>query len=329
VLNQRTLSSLEFRDFHPEDYPRLVEIYNANFPDYSVSVSEQRTWDESLDPSKYLLKRFSTTDKTGRVLGFGQIRHELDAFHPRKFYLNIFVDPAEQGEGVGGAIYRKIEEELGNLEAISATTVIKEDLPRQREFFDHRGFREVARIWESRLDLRTIDTTKFQAYITKAEKEGIIFTDLTNEPPQSGSLRGIHELVQLITADMPREGVFTPISYEQWQALVFNSDRLLPEGYILAKRGPEFVGISNVYKNEKEPRNLSQDDTGVRREYRGRGIATALKLKVIEFGQKNGYEMIKTWNDSNNPAMLAVNTKLGFKRQVGWVRMAKELRQDA
>jgi len=74
---------------------------------------------------------------------------------------------------------------------------------------------------------------------------------------------------------------------------------------------------------------LNQDDTGVTREYRGRGIATALKLKVIEFGKKNGYRTIKTWNDSSNAPMLAVNTKLGFKRQVGWIMVEKILRPES
>jgi RimJ/RimL family protein N-acetyltransferase len=74
--------------------------------------------------------------------------------------------------------------------------------------------------------------------------------------------------------------------------------------------------MSNVFRVDTEPGVLQQDDTGVIREYRGRGIATALKLKVIEYGKKNGYRVIKTWNDSVNEAMLAVNIKLGFKRRL-------------
>ncbi|HZY47103.1 MAG TPA: GNAT family N-acetyltransferase [Candidatus Bathyarchaeia archaeon] len=330
MLNERTLSTpLKFRDFQPSDYPRLVEILNAIYPQDLISIQEQRAFDEGIDKSKYLLRRFASLDPNGRVLGFGQIRHELDAYHPRKFLLNIFVDPADQEKGVRERMYHKVEEDLDGLRAILATVMVKEDLPGQLEFYHHRGFRESARIWESRLDLRTFDPTKFQPYIEKAEKEGIRFTDLAKERSQSGSLKGLHELVQLITADMPREGEFTPVSYEQYETLVLNSPRSMPEGYIIAKHGSEFVGMSDVFKNEKEPRVLTQDDTGVRREYRGRGIATALKLKVIEFAQRNWYEMIKTWNDSTNPAMLAVNTKLGFKRHVGWIRLQKTFRLDS
>jgi GNAT superfamily N-acetyltransferase len=328
MSNQRTLSSLTFRDFRPEDYAWLVEIYNANYPDYAVSISEQRAFDESIDSSKYLLKRFAATDQTGRVLGFGQIRHVLDVYHPRKFMISIWVDPLEQGKGVGTRIYGKIMEELDQLNAIVAWAFSREDLPNLREFYLHRGFREISRDWESRLDVTNVDTGKVQEHVHNVSRQGITFTTLAEERRRNESLKALYELVQLVVADMPREGPYTPVSYEQWEAFMFNNPRLLPEGYIIAKHGSEYVGISYVMRNEKEPQVLTQDDTGVRRDYRGRGIAVVMKVKIVEFAQKHGYKMIKTWNDSTNVAMLAINTKLGFKRQTGWIRMGKMVHSE-
>ncbi len=326
MSTQRTLS-LDSREFRPGDYERLVEIYNANYPDYAVSVAELRSRDDSIDKSKYLLKRLTWLDaRTGAIIGFGEVRHVMDMFHPRKLMISIWVDPVEQGRGVGSAIYDGLAKELEGLSAMVVWTMNKEDLPRHREFFLERGFQEKMRDWESRLDLSTIDLSKFHGYFEKMSREGITFTTLAEERRHgTGSLTKLHELVQLITADMPREVAFTPLSYEQWKTLEFNSPRLLPEGYVIAKHGPDFVGLSVVYRNEKDPNILTQGDTGVRREYRGRGIATATKLKVIRFAKKNGYEKVKTWNDSTNAAMLAVNTKLGFKRHVAWIRMEKVL----
>jgi GNAT superfamily N-acetyltransferase len=206
----------------------------------------------------------------------------------------------------------------------------KEDLPKRIEFFRRRGFSERTRNWESRLDLSTTDTVPFQGYVDNALKEGITFTTLAEEHRRGqDSLRKIHELVQLIQADMPREADFTPLSYKDWDTFSLKNPQLLPDGYFLAKDGPNYVGMSNVHRIDTEPGLLNQDDTGVRRECRGRGIATALKLKVIEFGKKNGYRTLRTWNDSSNGPMLAVNTKLGFKRQVGWVMMEKILRSES
>ena len=94
---------------------------------------------------------------------------------------------------------------------------------------------------------------------------------------------------------------------------------------MIAKDGSKHIGLSTVWRIDREPRGLVQGNTGVRREYRGRGIAVALKLKVIDFARRNGYEKMKTWNASNNAPMLAVNTKLGFKREVGWITLEKDL----
>ncbi|OLB68002.1 hypothetical protein AUI06_12150 [archaeon 13_2_20CM_2_52_21] len=330
MSEQRTLS-LGFREFQPSSYERLVAISNGNYPDYPISVRERRSRDESMARTNHLLRRLECIDlEQDQAVGFGEIFNLPGMFHPRKFMINILVDPERQGTGIGRAIYNRISEELLDLNAILVWAMSKEDLPRRIEFFRRRGFAEKSRSWESRLDLTMADITKFGGYVEKALKEGITFTTLAEERLRGeDSLRKIHELVQLITADMPREAAFTPLTFEQWETFSLKNPQLLPEGYFIAKDGPNYVGMSNVHRIDTECRVLNQDDTGVTREYRGRGIATALKLKVIEFGKKNGYRTIKTWNDSSNAPMLAVNTKLGFKRQVGWIMVEKILRPES
>lgn len=330
VIGQRTLS-LGFREFHPSNYERLVEIYNANYPDYPMSAAELRSRDESLDRTKYLLRRLECIDlERDRIVGYGQFINVPDMYHPRKFMVNILVDREEQCRGIGRGIYDRLEKELADRNAILVWTMTKEDLPKRVEFFQRRGFLEKARNWESRLDLATADTAPFQGYVHRVQGQGITLTTLAEEQRRDpDSLRQIHELVQLIQADMPREADFTPLSYEDWTTYSMKNPQLLAEGYFLAKDQERFVGMSNVHRIDSEPGILNQDDTGVIREYRGRGIATALKLKVIDFGRKNGYRMIKTWNDSINAAMLSVNVKLGFKRQVGWIMMEKIFRSES
>jgi GNAT superfamily N-acetyltransferase len=135
----------------------------------------------------------------------------------------------------------------------------------------------------------------------------------------------LHALVQSISEDIPRPEQFTPVSFEQWSAFEMKSPNLVPEGYMIAKDGDKYVGMSTVWKAQKDPKGLYQGLTGVMREYRGRGIAVALKLKVIEFARNNKYEKLKTWNDSTNGPMLGINVKLGFKREVGWITLEKNL----
>ena len=62
--------------------------------------------------------------------------------------------------------------------------------------------------------------------------------------------------------------------------------------------------------------------------YRRRGIALALKLRGIAYAKAQGRPTIKTWNESNNRAMLAINDALGFVKQPAWIDFVKTLRDD-
>src|SRR5438034_11581767 len=101
MSEQRTLS-LGFREFRSSSYERLVEIYNANYPDYCISVAERRSRDESVDRTKYLLKRFECVDlERDRIVGFGELINVPDMYHPRKFMAGILVDPNSNVEALG------------------------------------------------------------------------------------------------------------------------------------------------------------------------------------------------------------------------------------
>jgi GNAT superfamily N-acetyltransferase len=324
MSGQRTLS-LEMREFDPTDYSRLVEIYNANYPDYARSAGEWRSRDESLDRSKYHLQRYAFLENNV-IVGFGVVSHVTDMFHPRKFWVEILVNPVSQGRGIGGTVFERLDGELKKLNAVTAWAGSRQDLPRLTNFYQRRGFGEKQIAWESRLDVSRVDLERFRDYSEKVQRQGITITSLAEAQKEGQeSLRKLHELVQIISADMPSPAPFTPTSYEQWEAFELKNPNLLPEGYMIAKDGSKYVGLSTVWRIDKEPGSLIQGNTGVRREYRGRGIAVALKLRVIDFATRNGYEKLKTWNASDNAAMLAVNTKLGFKREVGWITLEKSL----
>src|SRR5438128_10328267 len=117
-----------------------------------------------------------------------------------------------------------------------------------------------------------------------------------------------------MSADMRSVASVTPTSYEQWEAFELKNPNLMLEGYMIAKDGSKYVGLSTVWRIDQEPRGLVQGNTGVRREYRGRGIAVALKLKVIDFARQNVYEKMKTLKASNKDPMIACYTQLMLKR---------------
>ena len=99
----------------------------------------------------------------------------------------------------------------------------------------------------------------------------------------------------------------------------------LPEAQFLALDGDRYVGISALYRPLAQPGVISQGLTGVLREYRGRGIAMALKLQTVRYAREGGYREIRTWNDARNRPMLRINEALGFVKQPATITFEKSL----
>jgi hypothetical protein len=74
---------------------------------------------------------------------------------------------------------------------------------------------------------------------------------------------------------------------------------------------------------------IMQGFTGVARPYRRQGVATALKLRSIEYARRHGYRTIRAWNRPVHAAMLALNDKLGFSRAFSYVTVEKFLKAVA
>jgi GNAT superfamily N-acetyltransferase len=326
-MSQQWTLPLEFRDFESSDYERLAELYGKIFPEYNRTANEWHHWDSMVDKSRYYFHRFTCLSRGQReVLGFGQAQHSIEMHHPNKFWLEIWVDPEHQKRGVGRAIYEKLTREMAEKAAVTVWAGTREDMTIPIGFAQRRGFVEVRRAWESRIDPSKFDAAPFGKYSEKAAGRGIKISTLAEERKHDPRFKEkLHELVNLVSADMPRPGEFTPIPYEQWVTIELDNPDLTPEGYMIARDGEKYVGLSALWRSETEPHGLYQGNTGVRKEYRGQGIAVSLKLRVLEFAKKGGYELVKTWNDSTNAAMLGINMKLGFRRQVGWIIFEKNL----
>jgi len=85
------------------------------------------------------------------------------------------------------------------------------------------------------------------------------------------------------------------------------------------------VGLTQLWRSEASA-DLYTGLTGVSRSHRGRGIATALKVRALGAARANGASRVFTDNDTRNVEMIAVNDKLGFKRLPALLSMANSLK---
>ena len=64
------------------------------------------------------------------------------------------------------------------------------------------------------------------------------------------------------------------------------------------------------------------------RDYRGRGIARAVKLQSLAQAVALGVPVVRTDNDAENAPMLHINEALGYVPRPGWVEHHKRVRKD-
>ena len=118
-----------------------------------------------------------------------------------------------------------------------------------------------------------------------------------------------------VQADEDIPGSETVQTYEQWRAQDIDKPGRLPELCYLALAGEEVVGyaVLQVF-GDKAFHGL----TATRRDWRRRGVATALKRAQIAAAKRAGLERLLTESEERNEPMRRLNEKLGFVPAPEW-----------
>src|SRR5438477_10870129 len=146
----------------PADYPVLVALNKASYPDYGETEEEWRHWDETWDHKKYFKSRVVAEDD-GRVVGFGLVNHMRWAFVPTKYRIDITVHPDHRERGHGSALYDALLDKVSERSGRAVAATVKESMVDGVRFLTKRVFREVKRDWESRLFVEGFDFACLEA----------------------------------------------------------------------------------------------------------------------------------------------------------------------
>jgi mycothiol synthase len=221
--------------------------------------------------------------------------------------------PEHRQKGIGSALFDRLLSALKEHQAITLHTSLQEDNPAGLHFAQKCGFEISTTRYPSILETATFDASPYDALFARLEAEGIQFfsyASLASDPERDEKMLVLQTVLE---QDVPLPIPATPLSLEQYRKEFLLNPRFDPEASMIAIHQGNYVGLTIVFREINQI--LGIDFTGVASSYRGKGIATALKVRMAQFARANHLPSIHTTNDAVNAAILGVNDKMGFVRQ--------------
>ena len=304
-------------------YPGIATLYNSIDPELHLSASDFNEGDRLRDPT-FKTQRWVAIEKD-EIVGAGYYTQSIWFAHPRKFMIWVGVHPRHRRSGIGSALYETIIHGLQPFDPLALRCRTTDDCPQSIRFLEKRGFQEVIRDIPSELKVQAFDLTRFTGLEDRFRGSGIsikTLPELESDPERNQKLYDLDWEISLsvpgdLAAGMGRRG------FEKYVEYAITGPSALPEGFFVATKGGEFIGLSHVLVSEKGI-SLYQGLTGVQPQYRRYGIGLAMKIRGIAYAQANGYTFIRAENDAKNIPMLAMNEKLGFIRKPSLITFEKQ-----
>ena len=216
---------------------------------------------------------------------------------------------------------RGIAEEAGLLLAYAA-----EDEPEMLDVLAELGYERarLEKVWE--LDLRA-HGARLVAEAAEARRrmdaEGIRLASLASwDDPDKG--RKLHELNKITVQDVPHSVPIIPEPYPDFENRLNAPDRP-HDRFWVALHGNDAVGMSYL-RFPPVHGTVWTGYTSTHPDFRGRGVARAVKLQTLAQAAQLGVPVVRTDNDAENAPMLHINERLGYVRRPGFVEHLKRVK---
>jgi len=301
------------------DLPDIVRITNP-YEVQPISVDQVRLWFQYNPPGR-VQRRMVSVDENDAVTGYCGYVHEADA-PAHHFTVWVIVDPDRRGQGIGLALWDTMLKDLRERGATRLRSdVFDNDLP-SLAFAERCGFVIDEHVFNYELDLTAFDEAPYLPVIAGLEAQGIRFCALADFPDTPETRRKLYDLnVSYVLAN---SNTSAPWTFQGFEEFVIQAPWFRREGQLLAVDGDQWVGMAAVslFPESCSAYNLH---TGVLPAYRGRKIATALKVLAARYACQHGAHRLQTDNNLRNAPILAINRKMGYQPQPGKYTLVCEL----
>ena len=291
------------------DEQRSLGVYNAVWPHDTFAMADVRSFKESVRDHVDLLARVG-----GAAVGSG-----VGAIFPQRadrVYTIVTVLAEHRRSGVGSALYKAISAWAGE-RGLSELEVAVLDNDRESLAFAHRrGFVEERRELGLVLDLAEVTAPQVEL------PDGVEILSWAERPELA---YGLYEVALEALPDIPGLEADDIEPFDGWLAHAMQGSGDRPEATLVALAGEQVVGYAKFALREGQPTIAYHDLSAVRRAWRGRGIARALKAAQINWALANGYTELRTSNEQRNAPIRHLNAAFGYRPGIGRIYLAGPL----
>jgi mycothiol synthase len=274
------------------DLEAMVAVRRRVNPDVHPRVDNLRHHLETNPTLTYLIARLGV-----EPVGCGFVESTPSAYAQG----DIEVVPERRRRGIGSALLAEASACAAALGKHSLQFEVRESDADSITFLERRGY---ARVGAERAVSLALAGAVREPLDPPA---GIRIVSRAEEP---GRLDDLYAVALEAERDIP--GASGDRTFEAWRAEEIDRPSRRPALFFLALSGGEIVGYAalNVFGN---PREAHHGLTGVKRAWRRRGVATALKRALIAAAADHGIERLTTGSEERNTPMRRLNEKLGYR----------------
>ena len=317
------------RPFEDRDREPWVAERNTWYgPMEQGTAKEWRAW-EAMSPDASRL-RIAVDDPSGHLAAFADVSDGGAFRHPDGAQSGgVSVARAHRGKGIASSLLAVIVDEAVRRKAPRFLAGASEAHPDALEWAAKRGFREIGRRIEAYVELARFDPTPFSARSDELRRQGIALRTIAEilDGRDDGSreefIRALYDAETPMWADIPWATPTPHWPYDRYRHMAFESGQMRADISVVAYDGDTIAGFT--MSGKREPRDAYTWMTGVGRDHRGRGLATAIKVEALSRAKANGLRAMLTTNDEPNKAMREVNAKLGYQTLPAYVQLEKTL----
>ena len=289
-----------------------LDLFNAVWPQHAVTMAEVDSFKRAALAHADYVALFD-----GEPAGSGFVAILPQRPTVGSALLTVLAD--RRRRGVGTALYRDLSRWCAAHDVETIEAVVEADDEESLAYALRRDFIEVERYSKRVLELGDLVPPAI------APPSGVEIVSWAEQPEVA---RGIYAVAVEAYADVPdgEDAVMEP--FEGWLAHDMQGSGDRPDATFVALAGDEVVGYAKFSLTAAQPAVAFHDMTGVKRAWRGKGIAAALKRAQIGWAKANGYERLETGNEVRNEPIRRLNASLGYYESPGRVLMRGPVARD-